>query len=73
MEILHLKLNSVTVKSSYPLPVIEDIFTSLNSLNTKIIFMFGFEKWVLANKVKEEDKHKTAFVCYEGLYEIWSD
>ena len=62
------KLNQVTKKNSYPLPVIDDILALLGKAKyfTSLDLKSGY--WhVLMN---ESDKEKTAFACRQGLFEF---
>ena len=62
------KLNQVTKKNSYPLPVIDDILALLGKANyfTSLDLKSGYWQ-VLMN---ESDKEKTAFACHRGLFEF---
>ena len=62
------KLYSVTVKDSYPLPLIQDIFDQLEgaSIFSTLDLKSGY--WQIP--VSPEDQPKTAFVCHTGLYEF---
>ena len=62
------KLNDETVKDVYPLPRISDM---LEALSTGVYFSTldaacGYWQIVM----RERDKHKTAFICTEGLFEF---
>ena len=62
------KLNQVTKKNSYPLPVIDDILALLGKAKyfTSLDLKSGYWQ-VLMN---ESDKEKTAFACHRGLFEF---
>ena len=62
------KLNSVTVGHAHPLPRIDDILDSLGNSQyfTTLDLRSGY--WQLS--VDEHDRHKTAFVTQNGLYEF---
>ena len=62
------KLNEKVIKNSYPLPNIEDVISQLGGCKyySKIDMKAGF--WQIG--IKEEDKHKTAFTCFLGLFEF---
>ena len=62
------KLNQVTKKNSYPLPVIDDILALLGKAKylTSLDLKSGYWQ-VLMN---ESDKEKTAFACHQGLFEF---
>ena len=62
------KLNNVTVKNSYPLPHVDDIFASLGK--AKFLSSFDLRAGYWQIEVEERDKPKTAFVCHRGLYEF---
>ena len=62
------KLNSVTIKDSYPLPLIQDIFDQLEGASVFSTLDLKSGYWQI--KVKESDIPKTAFVCHKGLYEF---
>jgi hypothetical protein len=61
------KLNTVTVKNSYPLPLVSDI---LNRLHGAKYFMKLDLRWGFNNvHIKEGDEYKAAFRTNQGLYE----
>ena len=62
------RLNQVTKKNSYPLPVIDDILALLGKAKyfTSLDLKSGYWQ-VLMN---ESDKEKTAFACHRGLFEF---
>jgi hypothetical protein len=62
------RLNELTVRNNYPLPVIDDILASVGSgkVFTRIDLYSAF--WQVP--VKETDIPKTAFTCPMGLYEF---
>ena len=59
-------LNSVTVKDTFPLPLVDDCLDTLagNTWFSKLDANSAY--WQV--KIKEEDRHKTAFVAKYGLY-----
>ena len=62
------ELNSITVKDSFPIPVIADLLNNLQGaryISTLDMFSGYFQI-----KIAEEDKHKTAFVSTAGLHEF---
>ena len=61
-------LNIVTVKDSYPLPNVEDFIYRLNKKIYKTT-MDAIDGYFLV-KLAEKDKHLTAFVTDDGLYEF---
>ena len=62
------KLNQVTKKNSYPLPVIDDILALLGKAKyfTSLDLKSGY--WQVL--MDEADKEKTAFACHRGLFEF---
>jgi hypothetical protein len=62
------KLNSVTVKDSFPIPIIEATLKQLSghSYFTKLDLKSGY----FQIPIQEEDKHKTAFITTTGLWEF---
>lgn len=62
------KLNEVTVKDVYPMPLIEDIMSYLGDAKffTTLDMFSGY--WQC--KIKEEDKQKTCFVTPDGCFEF---
>ena len=62
------KLNNITIKDSHPLPKLEQAIQTLGGgyrYFSKLDMKSGF--WQIP--IAEEDRHKTAFVTPEGLYE----
>ena len=62
------KLNQVTKKNSYPLPLIDDILALLGKAKyfTSLDLKSGY--WQVA--MDEQDKEKTAFACHKRLFEF---
>ena len=62
------KLNSVTAKDSYLLPNMQKVLDSLSraKIFSKIDALSGYHQV----KVAEEDIHKTAFGCKQGVFEF---
>lgn len=62
------RMNQVTKKDSYPLPDISEMLSSFKNAKyfTTIDLKSGY--WQL--EVEEQDKEKTAFCCYRGLFEF---
>ena len=62
------RLNKITKKNSYPLPLIDDILALLGKakLFTSLDLKSGY--WQVA--MEEKDKEKTAFACHRGLFEF---
>ena len=61
-------LNEVTVKDVYPIPHMDDVLDSLGNAQyfTKIDLKSGY--WQIV--VEPSDRHKTAFITREGLFEF---
>ena len=62
------KLNQITKKNSYPLPLIDDILALLGKSKffTSLDLKSGY--WQVA--MEEKDKEKTAFACHKDLFEF---
>ena len=62
------KLNQITKKNSYYLPLIDDILALLGKAKffTSLDLKSGY--WQVA--IDERDKEKTAFACHKGLFEL---
>ncbi len=62
------KLNAITRKDSYPLPLIHEVLTSLRGAQyfTNLDLAQGYLQISLDN----ESKTKTAFICHEGLWQF---
>jgi IS1 family transposase len=62
------RLNDITIKDQYPLPLIQDIFDHLggSTIFSTIDLKSGY--WQIP--VAEEHIHKTAFRCHRGLFEF---
>ncbi|CAF1678236.1 unnamed protein product, partial [Adineta ricciae] len=68
MVVDYKKLNNMTIKDNHPLPNMEQTIRRLGGgykFFSKLDMKSGF--WQIP--IKEEDKHKTAFITAEGLYE----
>ncbi|CAM2727912.1 unnamed protein product [Rotaria socialis] len=68
MVVDYKKLNSITIKDNHPLPNMEQTIQILGGgyqFFSKLDMKSGF--WQVP--IKEEDKHKTAFITPDGLYE----
>ncbi|CAF1521778.1 unnamed protein product [Rotaria sordida] len=68
MVVDYKKLNSITIKDNHPLPNMEQTIQILGGgyqFFSKLDMKSGF--WQIP--IKEEDKHKTAFITPDGLYE----
>ncbi|CAF3952955.1 unnamed protein product [Adineta steineri] len=68
MVVDYKKLNNITIKDNHPLPNMEQTIRRLGGgyqFFSKLDMKSGF--WQIP--IKEEDKHKTAFVTADGLYE----
>ena len=68
MVIDYKKLNNMTIKDNHPLPNMEQTIQRLDGgykFFSKLDMKSGF--WQIP--IKEADKHKTAFMTADGLYE----
>ncbi|CAF3264353.1 unnamed protein product [Rotaria sp. Silwood2] len=68
MVVDYKKLNNITIKDNHPLPNLEQAIQILGGgyrYFSKLDMKSGF--WQIP--IKEEDKHKTAFITPDGLYE----
>ncbi|CAF1383777.1 unnamed protein product [Rotaria sp. Silwood1] len=68
MVVDYKKLNHITIKDSHPLPKMEQAIQTLGGgykFFSKLDMKSGF--WQIP--IEEEDRHKTAFITPEGLYE----
>jgi hypothetical protein len=61
------KLNDLTVKQNYPIPRIEDCLDELSQAKyfSKIDCRTGYWQF----EIDKDDKHKTAFIYSQGLFE----
>ena len=62
------KLNAITVKDNYPVPLIEETLDSLEGSNYFTSFDLASGYWQMA--LSDEAKKKTAFICKKGLYQF---
>lgn len=62
------KVNAVTVRDSYPLPLISDIFDQLGG--STIFSTLDLKSGYWQIPVDPEDKPKTSFCCHMGLYQF---
>src|SRR5260370_4941821 len=61
-------LNEITIKDKYPLPLIDDMLNNLRA--SKYLSTFDLYSGYWQCPLAEKDKHKTAFICSEGLFEF---
>src|SRR6185437_3848390 len=61
------KLNEITIKNKYPLPRADALFDKL--VNAKIFSKIDLRTGFYQIPIREADRHKTAFVTNQGLYE----
>ncbi|CAH8574210.1 unnamed protein product [Dicrocoelium dendriticum] len=62
------ELNKVTVKDAFPMPQMEEIFSSLH--NAKLISLIDLRSGYWQLPIAEEDRHKTAFSVNGQQYEF---
>ena len=62
------KLNAVTIKDKHPLPIIIDSL-SMSFKKTKYFSVMDLLSGYWNVMVKQSDRHKTAFITTDGLYE----
>ena len=62
------RLNKITQKNSYPLPLIDDILTLLSKAKYFPLLDLKSGYWQVA--MDDKDKEKTAFACHKGLFEF---
>eukprot|EP00745_Piridium_sociabile_P008697 TRINITY_DN158_c0_g1_i1.p1 TRINITY_DN158_c0_g1~~TRINITY_DN158_c0_g1_i1.p1 ORF type:complete len:1374 (-),score=188.80 TRINITY_DN158_c0_g1_i1:1054-5175(-) len=62
------KLNEITKKNSYPLPLIDDILSLLG--RSKYFTTLDLKSGYWQVRMSEADKEKTAFACHKGLFQF---
>lgn len=62
------KVNAVTHRDMYPLPLIQDIFDQLGGAT--IFSLFDLKSGYSQIPVAEQDRPTTAFVCHKGLFQF---
>jgi len=60
------RLNAITIKNRFPVPIIEEILEELASSKyfTKLDMKYGYHQV----RMTHEDEHKTTFKTHQGLY-----
>jgi transposase InsO family protein len=61
------KLNKVTKRETFPIPRVDDALSALSGCKFFSTLDLASGYWQVP--VREEDKHKTAFITHEGLWE----
>jgi len=62
------KVNEVTRSISFYMPLIEEVIEATGS--TSVISKLDLAKGYYQVRVRERDRHKTAFVCHRGKFEF---
>ena len=62
------KLNAGTSRDFYPLPRVDDNLDALGG--TKYFSTLDLATSYWQALVDEKDRHKTAFICHQGLFEL---
>lgn len=63
----HRGLNQVLRRDNYPLPRVDDLLDHLKA--SRVFSVLDMRSGFHQIKIADEDTHKTAFVCSEGLFE----
>jgi hypothetical protein len=66
--VVYRKLNSVTLRDVYPLPRIADVLSRLEG--AEFFSILDLQAGYHQIPVREEDRHKTAFITADGLYQF---
>ena len=62
------RLNADTTRDSFPLPRIDDCLDALSG--AKWFHVMDLRSWYWQQKLREEDRYKTAFTTHRGLFEF---
>lgn len=62
------KLNDLTVKNKFPMPIIEDLLSEFHGGN--IFSKIDLRQGYFQIRLREDDQHKFTFVTYHGLFEF---
>src|SRR6267154_693809 len=64
------KLNSVSKKINYPLPLLTDVWDSLSSKKSSIFSTLDLKSGYFQVPIKKESQEKTTFVVQDGAYQF---